>query len=321
MLKTIYLNLLVFGFFTSYSQQDSSTVNKTQLVSPWTHSGTMNFGGTNFSFSGQNKYNINLSESLNYRFNYRRNNILQSHEFLQMFNITKNGDEAFRKSADNLIYHYRLEIDHKQNTNYGFLINLNTQLAPGTVNRSFNDASVISSFFAPAIVTEGLTYGFNSNKGFHITFAPLSGKHTLVLNKNIDPLKYGVDIGKRARHEFGTFLKLGVDGFQISKKILFSTHTLLFTNYLEDFGSIDIATANNLQINLTKWLSFNYNMTLSYDDDHNIPILNDLVTNNSNSLNYTGSQIQIFHFAFLAININLDLVKNKLKKGPDFKKQ
>ena len=82
MLKAIYLNLLVFGFFMSYGQHDSSTVHKTKLVSPWTHSGTMNFGGTNFSFSGQNKYNINVAEALNYRFNYRRNNIFQSHDFL-----------------------------------------------------------------------------------------------------------------------------------------------------------------------------------------------------------------------------------------------
>ena len=225
--------------------------------------------------------------------------------------MSKNGTDAIQKSVDNFIYKYRFEIDHKKNTNYGFLINLTTQIAPGTSSGSINDTSVISNLFAPAIISEGLTYGFNSKKGFHISYSPLAGKHTLVLNKNIDPTQYGVDTGKRARHELGTFLSLGIDELQIGKKFTISTQSLFFTNYLENFGKIDMATTVNMQFNFSKWLSLTNTMNLSYDDDHNVLIASDLVTNTGSSIVYTGSKFQISNVVYLSININFDLIKKK----------
>jgi hypothetical protein len=133
-----------------------------------------------------------------------------------------------------------------------------------------------------------------------------------VLNKNVDPTQYGIVTGKRARHELGTFLSVVIDNLHILKQFSFSTNSILFSNYLENFGSIEITSTNNLQFNLTRWLSFNYTMVLNYDEHNNNQFANGLVSNSgSNNLNNTGSKFQISNVAYLGININLNLFKNK----------
>lgn|GEM_PF-2590671 len=311
--KALFI-LLIIGSNMSYGQSDSSTIIKSKIVSPWTHSGNLSFGGTNFNFNGNSlqKFSINFSESIKYQINYNKNKVKQVHLFQQNFSLSKHGKDDFHKPNDNLFYQYRLEIDlNKKNTNYGFLVNLRTQSARGTSSGSIKDSSIISNFFSPATITAGITYGYKNNKGIHITYSPLSNKHTLVPNIKVNPTHYGLDKGKRAKHEVGTFLALGVDKQQILKNVTLSTDVLFFTNYLKDFGKIDVASSSTLQINLTKWLIINHTMILNHDNDHNAPIARDIITNTGTSIVNTGSKIQISNVIYLAVNINFDLIKKK----------
>jgi hypothetical protein len=303
---------LFFGYYSSYAQNDSSTNIKSKIVSPWIRSGNLSFGGTNFNFNGSSleKFSINIIENINYKLEYNKNKVKQVHLFQQFFSLSKHGKDDFHKEMDNLSYQYRLEIDHKKNTNFGFLINLFTHSSRGTSSGSVKDTSIISNFFTPAIITEGITYGYN-NKGIHVTYSPLSGKHTLVPNKNVDPTHYGLDNGKIANHELGTFFAVGVENLQILKNVTFSTDVLFFSNYIKDFGNIAVTSSSKLQIDLTKWLSINHSMVLNHDNDHNAPIAEDLVTNTGTSIVYTGSKVQISNLVYLSININLGLIKKK----------
>ena len=311
-IKKLLFIFSIFGFYTSYGQNDSITNNKSKIVSPWTRSGNLSIGGTNFSFNGRRKdFNLNIVENINYKIAYNKNKVKQVHLFQQNFSLSKHGTDNYHIEIDNLLYQYRLEIDYNKNNHYGFVVNLFTHSYRGTSSGSVKDTSIISNFFSPAIITEGITYGYNNDKGIHVTYSPLSGKHTLVFNKNVDPTHWGLDKGKRANHELGTFLTVGVENLQILKNLTLSTDVLFFSNYLKDFGDIAVTSSSKLQVLLTKWLSIDHTMILNHDKDHNVQIAEDLVANNGATLVYTGSKWQISNLVYLSINFNFDLIKKK----------
>jgi hypothetical protein len=174
-IQKLFLILLILGSNTSYGQSDSSNTNKPKIVSPWTRSLNLSFGGTNFNFNVNSleKFSINFSENINYQIKYNKNKVKQVHLLEQNFSLSKHGKDDFHKANDNLFYQYRLEIDHDKNTHYGFLVNLRTQSTRGTSSGSIKDSSVISHFFSPATITEGVTFGYENNKGIHLTYSPL----------------------------------------------------------------------------------------------------------------------------------------------------
>ena len=292
----------------------SSFIGLADTLSPWTRSGHLSLGGTfNFVFGKSlKKSNLNIIENTTYKIEYHKNKMNQIHSFHHTLSISKHGKDQFQIDNDNLLYAYRLEIDHTKKYHFGFLLDLRTQSAPGTSTGSIDDKLRISNFFSPAIITEGVTYGYNNDKGMHVTYSPLSGKHTLVLDKNVDPTYYGLDEGKRVQHEMGTFLALGIHGLQIIKNFTLSSEVLFFSNYLKDVGAIDFSSNNTINIDLNKWISLKYILVMNYDNDHNVPVSQDLVTNYSGTtLVYTQSKVKFSNILFLSFNINYNLKKKK----------
>jgi hypothetical protein len=137
-------------------------------------------------------------------------------------------------------------------------------------DRGFESAerdSVISRFFSPAYLfaSTGIEWRYDDN--FYIDFSPVTGKFTFVTDSALNSIgAYGVDEGESARAELGIFLKAYFKR-DLIKNVNFESKLDLFTNYIENFGDIDVNWENRFVLTVNKYLSANLFMHLIYDKD------------------------------------------------------
>jgi hypothetical protein len=273
--------------------------------SNWIRKGDFTIGGSgviNASHKNITHYDLNLSEVTDYSWNFQRGNINQTHQFHQCFSIYKNsgGDKNIYKGSDNMLYKFKWEYAHLDKTSVGLISTISTQALKQTSTGSFADTNIISNLFAPAFINEGIPYTFNVNNNLNISYSPLAGKHTLVMNKNIEPELYNPD-SSRIRNELGTSINIGIHNCTFLKIFNLSSHALFFTNYLNDFGKIDVNISGSIKMNITKWLSINYQMVVAHDEDHNVPIASDL------GFTLQNSGTQTLFTQNLTLSLNFDI--------------
>ena len=133
----------------------------------------------------------------------------------------------------------------------------------------------LSNFLSPAIIelAPGIDYKYDSH--LSLFFSPFNAKYIIVADKNI---------ANNSKGAFGT-LSDGAGGYKTSRlffglgaratytnkfwedRIAYTGTLSLFTDYLRNFGRIDVDMQNNFAWNITKNLSLNAVVTLFYDDD------------------------------------------------------
>jgi len=269
-LNKLLLLSLVFLAHTSFGQNDSSTTKLVKKpLSPWAHSGEISFNGTNLRHDPNVDPASNFfrfSDEINYKLDYRKNHLKQAHYLDQSITFGRDIHNKYYANNDNLKYSYDLYIDHLKKSNYGFSMHLTTQIPPPTSGDT--SRLEISDFFSLAYINQGLTYGYEIIDHIKVTYSPLSGKHSFLLDTSINPKIYGINQNKSTKHEIGTFLWLSIHNIKISEKVTFDAEALFFSNYLENFGKIDINYTSTLSIKLTKWFSVAHKLILQHDNDH-----------------------------------------------------
>ena len=109
----------------------------------------------------------------------------------------------------------------------------------------------------------------NSGTGFTFGYTPATGKITLVTDDAIVGTTgaYGVEPGKNARVELGSFMRLALKK-DIVENVNFNSQLELFTNYeAENFGNIDVNWQTMILMQVNEYLSANFFTHLLYDDD------------------------------------------------------
>jgi len=166
---------------------------------------------------------------------------------------------------------------HKNNKWYLTVLgNFRTQFAEG-----FNypdDSTVISRFMAPGYLVVGIGVTYAPAKWFSLYFSPASGRFTFVTSPTLaDAGAFGVDSaytdasgvrhhGKTMRGEFGPYLRADLNK-DLVKNINLTSSLELFTDYLHNFGNIDVNWSLYLTMKVNKWLAASIQTQLIYDDD------------------------------------------------------
>ncbi len=229
---------------------------------------------TNWAAGGQN------SAALNFNFgafaDYNKGRSKWENSLNVAYGLIRQADADFEKSDDliNIVTKYGYQINNANNKwFFSALLDFRTQFAKGFDPE--DNTTLISDFMAPGYLVIGTGVDFYPNEYLSFSYIPITGKFTFVRVQELaDNGDYGVDPavfdtdgvtilepGKNSRAELGSFFRA---------KYLrgnFESRLELFTNYIENFGDIDVNWQNALVIQVTKVLSTNFFTQLIYDKD------------------------------------------------------
>ncbi len=226
---------------------------------------------TNWAAGGTNS--LGLVAWINFKANYRNgrhvwaNNI----DLGYGFNILGKGSDAeYNKTNDKieLTTAYGYELDKKSHWYLTVLANFRTQFSDG-----FNypdDSTVISTFMAPGYLVAGVGITYAPVSWFNVYLSPFSSRFTFVIDTALSNAgSFGVDKGKTMRGEFGPYLRAYINK-DIMKNVNVTSTAEFYTDYLHEFGNIDVNWSLLVSMKVNKWLSASIQTQLIYDNDVDI---------------------------------------------------
>ena len=240
-----------------------------------------NAGGNN-SVSGLIKVNLYRS--------YKKLHTLWDNEIFIRYGLNSQQDRELRKTDDKLqvnsTFGYRK--DTLTNWYYSIKFNFNTQFTDGFSYP--NTEKPISRFFAPAYLFLGAGAYYDLKKeSFSLYLSPFTLKSTLVLDETLsNEGVFGVSKGKNSRNEFGVLLQSSWDT-EVIKNVIMKTHLSLYSDYLKDFGNVDVKWDLNFDLIINKHIKTNIGAYLIYDND--IKFKEDI--DNDGELETLGARLQL----------------------------
>ena len=245
--------------------------NKAPKDTLWTKEGniSLNFSQVALSnWAAGGKSSMSGVGMVNYKANYKKEKLSWDNTFDLRYGFLKEENEDLRKSDDNIDISSKLGIKAKKNWHYALLLNFKSQFAEG-INYDDVEEKVISKFMSPGYLNVGAGLDYKK-ENFSLYMTPVNGKFTFVTDDVLSAEgAFGVDPGKTSRGELGAMVKVEYKK-EIMKNVTLDTKIDLFTNYLENFGNIDIDWTGKVNMKVNDWLSANLVMQLIYDDDIDI---------------------------------------------------
>lgn len=232
----------------------------------------------NWSVGGNNS--VSLLAKGNFVRKYSRTNVNWNNELILKYGLNSQEGQEVRKTDDQIQFNstFGYRKDTLSNWFYSAKFNFSTQFANGYNYPNVNDE--ISSPFAPAYIFLGIGGEYNrKDLGLTAYFSPLTDKTTLVLNQMLaDKGSFGVQKavlddegnviqhGKQTRTELGILITNQLKR-QIFKNIMLDQRTTLYTDYINNFGNVDIDFQFNLDMTVNQYVRANIGAQIIYDDD------------------------------------------------------
>jgi hypothetical protein len=248
---------------------------------------------TNWAAGGQNSLAVNGLFSV--FANYKKDKNVWDNSLDIGYGVLKQGkgkNNNFMKTDDKIDFLSKYGREAFKNFYYAALLNFKTQMAPGY--NYPNDSVKISNLFAPAYLLAALGMDFKPNGYFSAFIAPVTAKFTFVNNKALSEAgAFGVTPGEKVRSEIGGYIRViySRNDFksEFLKNVSFTTKIDLFSNYLDKPQNVDVSWETLIAMKVNKYLSFNFNTHLLYDDNTKIK-----VDRNKDGIidAYPGSRIQ-----------------------------
>lgn len=253
------------------------------IISHWKHKNTIGFdlneiALVNWSAGGQS------SVSGLFKGNFTRIRTLETSEWINelivKYGINKQDGVSLRKSDDELRFNstFGYRKDNSSNWFHSVKFNFNTQFTNGY--KYPNKTNPISKFFAPAYTFLGVGADYLDKKNkFELFLSPLTMKNTLVLNQTLAN-KGAFGVVKATYDTNGNILTEGENskteiGILVTnhyKKEIFKNITLenrlsLYSDYIHNFGNIDIDWRLNFDLIVNQYVKANIGTQIIYDDD------------------------------------------------------
>ena len=272
--KSFIIFITLFLGVQIFAQENTDT-------SYWTKGGNISINisqayFSNWAAGGQNA--INWLGTANYDINYAKDNFKWNNNIALGLGYSYfDFDYKPVKTDDRIEITSLGALKATEHLNYSLEFALRTQFANG-YNYSADSTTAISKFFAPAYISLGLGMEWSPNKHFSLNFAPLTGRITIVNDRNLaDAGAFGVEAGhyvddtiwvpgKMTRMEFGARMTANLQ-YEIFKNVDFKTKLELFANYLNHPERIDVDWQVLLVMKVNSWLSCNIATHLIYDYD------------------------------------------------------
>ncbi len=279
----ISTNSIAQSVDTIQSKKLDSTIIKKE-VSHWEKKNVVGFDLNEIAFvnwsAGGNSAISGLLKGTFTR-KYENGNLKWLNELIVRYGVSKQDGVELRKTDDafqfNSTFGYRK--DTTSNWYHSAKFNFNTQFTSGYAYP--NTDLAISKPFAPAYTFLGVGAEYNNDKkNLQLYISPLTLKNTLVLDQRLaDQGSFGVDKaiydpitgekildGKKSRTELG-FLFTSNYKTQLFNNINLENKLNLYTDYINNFGNIDVDWQVQLDFIVNKYVRANINTHLIYDHD------------------------------------------------------
>jgi hypothetical protein len=323
LLPTLYLALLLFSITNSFSQitiitklpdstvtvkkKDSpeTIITKRDSVVPsnWIKKNMLGIDISQIAFVNWSAGGTSAVSGLlkgHLKRDYKDDYQVWSSELIFRYGLNKQEGVELRKTDDvfrlNSTYGYRK--DTLSNWYHSAKFNFNTQFTPGY--NYPNTENPISKPFAPAYTFLGIGSEYiNKVEKFKFYISPLTLKNTLVLDQTLANLgAYGVtkavyDVdgnmiseGKQSKTELGILMTTSIEK-EIFTNITLKSRLSLYTDYLNDFGNIDVDWQFQLDLKVNQYVQANVGLNLLYDDEI------DTIKDENGVLVNTGPKVQL----------------------------
>jgi len=221
------------------------------------------------------------------------------------YGSTKQKSTGFRKTDDVLSfetkYGYKF-VKSKPDWLWSTGINFLTQFADGY--NYPNDSVKISTFMAPGYLLIDTGIEYRKGKSFSASLSPIAGKLTFVKDDTLAAAgAFGVEPGDQFRSELGTSFKLRYKK-EIFKNVNYSAGVVLFTEYSEKFGNIDVFFTNLFVFKISDIFVTTITFDLIYDDDISIQQFDE-------GGNLTGEGPRLQYKQVLSLGLTLILPRGK----------
>lgn len=289
--------VFLFLFFAISATVSSQSIIQTTLIpnqlppppSNWTKKNKLGFDISEIAFVNWSAGGTSSISGL-FKGEFLRTYTYENHkwvnELIVKYGLNKQDGNELRKTDDaiqiNSTYGFRR--DTISNWYYSAKFNFNTQFTNG-YNYPNRDIA-ISKPFAPAYIFLGAgAENSNKKKNRVFYFSPVTLKTTLVLDQYLanqgsfgvkkaiyapDPLdpdnKILIEEGEKVKAEFG-ILFTGYMKSEIYKNIFYENRLSLYTDYLNQFGNVDIDYDTRLDLVVNAYVKANIGVHLIYDDD------------------------------------------------------
>ncbi|MDR3339596.1 MAG: DUF3078 domain-containing protein [Candidatus Symbiothrix sp.] len=216
--------------------------------------------------------NLNLLSQQKFTLNYKKNK-LQSNNLLEWrLSLYTNPNDTLRNTriGEDLIRFYSdFGIKAVSNWSYSSNIEIKTQLFE---NFKENSTSKVSSFMSPLNINIGVlgmkfqkekTYPKDKGKklSFSADISPLSIQYTNVLDREVDPTRFGIKEGKRHLTDFGSKIEANLK-MSFNKNVNLSSRFKYFSN----FEKTNIETENELKMPINRYFSTSIYLYVRFDD-------------------------------------------------------
>lgn len=307
-----HILIFLLSFFSLSVLQSQEKIAKDSIIKPKDSIKTSwnNFNKASLDISEVAFVNWNAGGSnsisgllgLEFQRNYNRDHMLWENNAIVRYGVNKQQDQDIRKTDDlveiNSTFGFRK--DTISNWYYSANFDFKTQFTNG-YNYAKSDTEPISRFMAPAYVFLGVgtVYG-EQIESFSAYLSPLTLKSTIVLDQTLaDAGAFGVKRavfddqgnrltkGKKLRKELGILLT-GSYKKALMENISVKTFLSLYTDYINDFGNIDVDWRINFNFTVNSFVRATLGSHLKYDND--IKIVNDDSESEENEL--LGAKVQ-----------------------------
>ena len=277
------LSCLFFIFSLSVYSQDTIKLQTKDSASHWINKNKVGFDISQIAFvnwsAGGNSAISGLIKG-DFSRVYTKGNQKWVNELIVRYGLNKQDGVELRKTDDliQLSSTFGYRKDSITNWYHSAKFNFNTQFSNGYAYP--NTEKAISRLFAPAYILLGVGTE-NSSKSKHRVFylSPFTFKTTFVLDQTlanqgafgvteaiVDSNDMIITNGKQIRTELG-FLFSSYYKKEIAKNIVWVNKLVLFSDYINKFGNIDIDYDFKLDMTVNQYVKVNIGARIIYDDD------------------------------------------------------
>ena len=282
-LKAFIITLLLLAFIPKSGAQVLITTTLPDSITYWERTNAVGLdineiAFVNWSVGGNNSVSV-LAKG-NFTRKYARKNVNWLNELIVKYGINSQEGQELRKTDDQFTFNstFGYRRDTISNWYYSAKFNFNTQFSNGYTYPNTTDA--ISAPLAPAFIFLGIgTEYIRKDIGLNVYLSPLTDKTTLVLDQELaNQGAFGVEAavkdeegniikeGKTSRTEVGILVTNQLKR-QIFKNIMLDQRLTLYTDYLNNFGNIDVNFEFHLDMTVNQYVKANIGANIIYDHD------------------------------------------------------
>ncbi|WP_417619822.1 DUF3078 domain-containing protein [Oceanihabitans sediminis] len=289
-MRKVLFFVFIFVVQFAYSQYDIAESDsladgkkEKKLPSKWSKKNVATLDVSEVAFVNWNSGGSNsISALLGFasQANYKYKNFYWNNNLKVRYGVNKQQDQELRKTED--VFEVNSNVGYRRDTlsNWFFTsrFNFKTQFTSGYSYP--NTDTSISKLMAPGYLFYGMGFEYGKNiETLSLYFSPATLKSTFVLDQRLaNSGAFGVTAavydaegnlireGSRVRTEFGILFTNAYET-EIATNIYMKHLASFYTDYINDFGNIDVDWQVNLDFKVNSYIRANLGSHLKFDND------------------------------------------------------